>query len=143
MSTTTIRNILGTRKVHSVSPETPIQEAARLMAELNVGALAVLDGATLKGILSERDIVFRVVAQGLSLADTPVSTAMTADPVTIDIDDAVSEALIVRLGESFRHLPVLETGRVAGLLSYRDIPAEYAMLYERFREMSGARADQK
>ncbi|WP_323786303.1 CBS domain-containing protein [Thalassovita sp.] len=143
MSTTTIRNILGARKVHSVSPGTSIQDAARLMAELNVGALAVLEGGSLKGILSERDIVFRVVAQGLPLSDTPVGTAMTADPVTIDIDDAVSEALVVRLGETFRHLPVMEAGQLVGLLSYRDIPAEYAMLYERFREMSGARADQR
>ncbi len=95
----------------------------------------------LRGILSERDLVFRAMARGLEPSTTPAQEVMTADPVTVGIDDAVSDALAAKLGDSFRHLPVMESGALVGLLSYRDIPAEYVMLFERFREMSSSRAD--
>lgn len=139
---TTLRKILAGRPLHSVTPQMTLRAAARQMAEHRVGAVAVLEGEALVGILSERDIVFRAVAQGLHSDDTPVSAVMTADPVTVGIDEAVSNTLAARLGDAFRHLPVMEGGRVVGLLSYRDIPAEYVMMFERFREMQGARADQ-
>jgi CBS domain-containing protein len=142
MSTTTIREILGNRPVHSVTPGTRLRQVAQIMAEHRVGALAILDGARLAGIVTERDIVFRAVGQGLHSDDTDVEEVMTPDPVTVDIDAAVADTLRNRLGEAFRHLPVMEGERLAGILSYRDIPAEYIMLYERFREMSGARADE-
>lgn len=140
--TTTLRKILAGRTLYSVTPDATLRAAAGVMAEARVGALAVLEGAALVGILSERDIVFRGVAQGLHSDDTPVRAVMTTDPVTVGVDDAVSNALAARLGDAFRHLPVMEGDRVVGLLSYRDIPAEYVMMFERFREMHGARADQ-
>ena len=139
--TTTLRSILGTRPVHTVSPETPLSDAAERMARARVGALAVTEGTTLVGILSERDIVFRGVARGLPVDITPVIEVMTANPVTVDIDDPLSDALAAKLGDAFRHLPVMEAGKLAGLLSFRDIPPEYVMMYERFREMSAAHAD--
>ncbi|MEZ5716863.1 MAG: CBS domain-containing protein [Paracoccaceae bacterium] len=142
MSTTTIRDLLGGREVRHVAPGASLKEAAGLMAAHGVGALAVTEGDVLKGILSERDIVFRAVARDRDLGTTSVAEVMTVDPVVVDIEDAISDALVARLGESFRHLPVIEAGRVVGLLSYRDIPAKYVMMYEHFREMAGARADQ-
>ncbi|SDK62397.1 CBS domain-containing protein [Aliiruegeria lutimaris] len=112
-----------------------------MMAEHGVGALAVVEGDRLVGILSERDIVFRGVGAGEEKGQTLVSEIMTAAPVTVDIEDPISDALAMKLGNAFRHLPVMEEGRLVGLLSYRDIPTEYVILYERFREMSGANSD--
>lgn len=142
MTVMTLRQILAGRPVHHVAPETSVEGLAALMAREHVGAVAVLDGDRLVGIVSERDIVFRLVAPGRPAATTQVAEIMTADPVTLQIDDPVSGALAAKLGDAFRHLPVMDHGRVAGVLSYRDIPAEYAMLFERFREMSTARADE-
>ena len=139
--TTTLRKILGSRPVFSVSPETTLRDTARMMADKQVGAVAVISGEDLVGIISERDIVFRGTAQGLSSDTATAAEVMTPNPVTVDIEDKVSDALAAKLGDAFRHLPVMEAGRLAGLLSYRDIPAEYVMMFERFREMSTAHAD--
>lgn len=111
------------------------------MAEHAVGAVAVLADEDLVGILTERDIVFRAIAQGLAVHETAAAAVMTSDPVTVEIDDAISDALAAKLGDAFRHLPVMENGRVVGLLSYRDIPPEYVMMFEHFREMASSRAD--
>lgn len=134
--------LIGSRPLHSIAPETDIREAALLMAKHRVGALAIIEGDSLIGVLSERDIVYRCVAGGKSIDDSLASDVMTRDPVTVGIDDEISDALAAKLGEAFRHLPVMDQDRVVGLLSYRDIPAEYAMMFERFREMSSARADE-
>ncbi len=141
MTTTTLRKILGGRRLHYIAPEQSLLEAAEVMAENAVGAVAVLDGDDLVGILTERDIVFRGIAQGLPVLDTPAASVMTRDPVTVGIDDPISDALAAKLGDAFRHLPVMENGRVVGLLSYRDIPPEYVMMFEHFREMAASRAD--
>ena len=141
MSTTTLRALLANRPVHTVSPDTPLREVARKMAQQRVGAVAVSTHGALKGILTERDIVFRGVAQGLASDTATADQVMTPDPVTVDIDDAISDALAAKLGDSFRHLPVMENGTLVGILSFRDIPAEYVMMFERFREMSSAHAD--
>ena len=143
MSTTTIRRILGQRRLHSVSPVVSLRDAAKIMADNRVGAVAVIDEGSLAGILSERDIVFRGAGRGLPIDETSVAEVMTLDPVTVGIDDAISDALAAKLGDAFRHLPVLENGSVVGLLSYRDIPPEYAMMFERFREMTLAQVDEE
>jgi len=142
MGAQTIREILGDRKLFSVGPDTKIENAARLMAEHKIGAVAVIDGGKLAGILSERDIVFRVVGKGLHADATLVADAMTSEPVTVEISEPISDTLALKLGNAFRHLPVMENGRVVGLLSYRDIPPEYVMMFERFREMVSSRADE-
>ncbi|MBY6114110.1 CBS domain-containing protein [Mameliella alba] len=142
MPTTTIRKILGNRALHAVAPDMPLREVAQRMADAGVGAVVVLHDGALAGVLSERDIVFRAVAKGLSLDDTPAQTIMTPDPVTVDIDADLAQTLKSHLGTAFRHMPVVDNGKPVGLLSYRDVPAEYVMLYERFVEMTGARADQ-
>ena len=140
MATTTLREILGGRPVHWVSPGQSLREAAEVMAGNGVGAVAVLEGDALVGILTERDIVFRGIAQGLAAEETSAAEVMTRDPVTVEIDDAISDTLAAKLGDAFRHLPVMEAGRVVGLLSYRDIPPEYVMMFEHFREMTSSRA---
>ena len=141
MHITTIKEILGDRALLSVSSEQTVRDAAGIMAANSVGALAVIDEEKLVGIVSERDIVFRAVGQSLPVETTPVADIMTPEPVTLDIDDTISDSLAAKLGDVFRHLPVMENGRAVGLLSYRDIPPEYVMMFERFREMSAARPD--
>jgi CBS domain-containing protein len=138
----TIRDILGSRALHHVTPETTLREAAQLMERRDVGALAVMEDGAFAGILSERDLVRRGVAHGLSAEEATVAQVMTPAPVTVDIDDSLSDALAARIGGRFRHLPVMEGGRVVGLLSYRDIPAEYLAMFERFHEMSTSKADE-
>ena len=139
--TTSLRNILGARPLHGVDPAASLADAARQMAEARVGALAVLRDGALLGVLSERDIVWRGVAQGLDMTAATVAQVMTPDPVCVSIDDPVSDALAAKLGDAFRHLPVVDGDRVVGLLSFRDIPVQYVMMFERFREMAGAHAD--
>lgn len=141
MTPRTIRDILGDRRLFTVSPDTPLRDVARDMSQNKVGAVVVVEYGHLVGILSERDIVFRAAAEGLPMAETTAREIMTPDPVTIDIGNALSQALLARLGDQFRHLPVTEDGVPVGVLSYRDIPAEYVMLFERFREMTTSRAD--
>lgn len=141
MSMTTIREILGSRPLFSVGPQTTLRDAAIEMSKNVVGAVAVTDDGTLAGILTERDIVFRCIGCGFSVDKMTAAEVMTRDPVSVEIDDAISDALAMKIGGPFRHLPVVEQGKVVGVLSYRDIPAEYAMLFERFREMKSARAD--
>ena len=141
MATKSIRELLGARPVHNVSPDTVLREVARLMAENRVGAVVVMESGKMVGIVSERDIVFRGVGQGLASDTATAADVMTTDPVTVEVDDAISDALAAKLGDKFRHLPVMDGDRVAGVLSYREIPAEYIMLFERFREMSTAHAD--
>lgn len=137
----TIRDVIGARKLYKVPPDATVAEAAALMASCKVGALAVVTGDDLRGILSERDIAWRLVGAGLDPVATRVDQIMTPNPVTVGIGDAISDALAQRLGDKFRHLPVMEGGVVVGILSYRDIPAEYLAMFERFREMSETRAD--
>lgn len=141
MSKKTIREVLSDRPLCSVAPETSLSDAAKLMALRGVGAVAVIEGGKLVGILTERDIVFRGVGHDLSMDQTAAAEIMTQEPVTVDIDDPFSDTLAAKIGETFRHLPVLEKGQVVGVLSFRDIPAEYVMMFERFREMSSARID--
>lgn len=137
-----IRDVLGDRPLNRVSPEATLRDAARMMEEGHVGALAVMDGDRLVGILSERDIVWRGVAHALPSDTTRVAEVMTADPITVEAGDALSDALAAKLGDAYRHLPVMDGDAVVGVLSYRDIPAEYLALYERFNEMRSARADE-
>lgn len=140
MTIKSIGEILDGRPLHSISAHACIRDAAKMMADKSVGALAVIDDDILSGIVTERDIVFRGVGQNLSMDVATVGDIMTRDPITVRSEDPLSDALAVKLGDRFRHLPVTDSERVVGIISYRDIPAEYVMMFERFREMSSARA---
>ncbi len=120
---------------------TRLRAVAELLMQNAVGAALVIQGGTLKGLVTERDIVFRCVGCGGSVDDMTAQDVMTKGLTTVGVDEPVSEALAKRIGGPFRHLPVMDGDRAVGLLSYRDIPAEHVMLFERFREMHGARAD--
>ncbi len=112
----------STGRIVETGPEMTVHEAARRMADRACGSILVTDRGRLVGIFTERDLLNRVVAPGLDPATTKLTQVMTAAPETIDADEPVGEA-IRRMDEGcFRHLPVLDQGRVLGVISVRDIP---------------------
>jgi CBS domain-containing protein len=114
-----VRNVMNKRNVLVGPPDTPVARAAQRMARKNVGAMLVVDDETLVGIFTERDVVFRVVAKGLDLRATRVADVMTRSPTTIDPGERFGYALCVMHERGFRHLPVVDRGRIVGILSAR------------------------
>jgi CBS domain-containing protein len=130
-----VREAIGDRPLASVQSGTTIREAAHVLEQFNVGAVAVLAGEQLVGILSERDVIQRCIAHDADPATTRVDEAMTADPVTVGADAGLSDAIGKFAEGGYRHLPVMQGGHCIGILSVRDVPAEYRMMYDRFQEM--------
>ena len=118
---TTLRELVKDRKVYSVDAARSVLEAARFMMEHNIGALPVLRNGELVGILSERDIMNRVVAVGRTPGTTAVSEVMTANPRAVQADESVEECLFIMSEFGFRHLPIVDGTQVKGLVSLRDI----------------------
>jgi CBS domain-containing protein len=107
------------RKVLKAPPQTLVSKAARLMEKRNVGAVLVVEADRLIGIFTERDVTFRVVAHGLDARTTQISEVMTRNPQTVDPDQPLGYALLIMHEQGFRHLPVLEAGRIIGIVSSR------------------------
>jgi CBS domain-containing protein len=107
------------RNLLSVEPGETITKVAERMVERNVGAVLVLDGRRLAGIMTERDLV-RAIARGLHV-DAVVAEYMTKDPETIEPDDTTQHAAVLMIHGGFRHLPVVERDDVVGILSIRDL----------------------
>ena len=120
MALVTVSSILG-RSLVSVKPDATVEEAARLMRDYRVGSVLVMEGDRLAGILTERDLAYRVLAEGRG-PDTRVSEVMTRDVVTIRDNATLAEAARLMLGLGIRHLPVIDAeGKVVGVLSLRDL----------------------
>lgn len=109
------------KDVWSIEPDVPVLEAIRLMADRRIGALPVMRGTELVGIVSERDYARKVILLGRSSADTPVRDIMTSPVVTIAPDDAVHNCMEIMTQKRIRHLPVVERGRVIGMISIGDL----------------------
>ena len=118
-----VRQLLASKpaEVHSITPDAPVIEALRLMADHGVGAVLVLEGGRLAGILSERDYARKIALLGRSSADTPVRDIMTAELHTVGPDDSVEHCMQVVTDGRIRHLPVLERGALVGLVSIGDL----------------------
>jgi CBS domain-containing protein len=127
----TLRDLLKDRKVYSVDVTRTVLEAARFMMEHNIGAVPVLRNGELAGILSERDIMNRVVAVGRTPGTTAVSEVMTANPRAVPADETVEECLFIMREFGFRHLPIVDGKDVKGLVSLRDILMQRAAEIER------------
>ena len=106
--------------VYSIAPDAPVLEALRLMAEKHIGALLVMRGPALVGILSERDYARKVVLLGRSSADTPVDQIMSSPVTTVRRSATVNECLELMSERRIRHLPVVEGAHVFGMLSIGD-----------------------
>jgi CBS domain-containing protein len=117
----TLRDLVKDRKLYSIESDRSVLEAARYMMEHNVGALPVLRNGDLAGILSERDIMNRVVAVGRTPGTTAVSEVMTANPRAVAADESIEECLFIMNEFGFRHLPIVEGKQLRGLVSLRDV----------------------
>lgn len=109
------------REVISVPPDMTVAEAARVMKKRNIGSVLVGDAASPDGIFTERDLVRKVVAEGLNPASTPVNTAMTKKLVTVDSSQPLSAVFSCLAKGQFRHLPITEDGKVVGIVSLTDL----------------------
>ena len=119
----TVRHLLDrkNRAIFSIGPDEPVLEAIRLMAEHHIGALLVMKGDELVGIVSERDYARKVILKGRSSADTPVSQIMSSPVVTVSMSNSVQECMQLMTGRRIRHLPVVEGRRVVGMISIGDL----------------------
>ncbi len=120
----TLREVMSSSLL-SVAPEATVAEAAQLMSVRHVGSCLILDGERLIGIFTERDIV-RALASDFDAAGHAVAGWMTRDPVGLGPDATTGQALDRMLSEGFRHLPVIDEGRVVGVVSLRDLAPRQA-----------------
>ena len=119
----TVRQLLEAKapEVFAIGPDEPVVDAIRLMAEKRIGALLVMQSGKLAGIVSERDYARKVVLQGRSSSDTPVRDIMTAQVVTIALDDTAEHCMQLVTDRRIRHLPVVDAGHVLGVVSIGDL----------------------
>jgi CBS domain-containing protein len=127
----TLRELVKDRRLYSIEATRTVLEAARYMMEHNVGALPVLRDGDLAGILSERDIMNRVVALGRTPGTTAVSEVMTANPRAVAADESIEECLFIMREFGFRHLPIVDGKELKGLVSLRDVLMHQAAEIER------------
>jgi CBS domain-containing protein len=120
MSIRSLRTIVARQTPVTAAQSATAREAARVMKLANVGALLVVDGPRLVGIFTERDALFRVLAEGRDPETTRLADVMTAHPQTIHPDEPFVQALRVMHKGRFRHLPVVEFDRPLGMVSVRD-----------------------
>jgi CBS domain-containing protein len=118
-----IRTLLRQKagQVFSVSPEATVYEAIETLAEKGVGALVVLSGDTLAGVISERDYARKVILKGKSSKDTLVKDIMTREVVTVSPEDTVEQCMSLMTESRVRHLPVVERGQVVSVISIGDV----------------------
>ena len=114
-----LRNKSG--RIFSIAPDATVYDALALMAEKEVGALLVLSVGKLVGIISERDYARKIVLQGRSSRETTVQEIMTGDMFTVTPEDTIDECMRMMTHHHIRHLPVLDQGKLAGVISIGDL----------------------
>ncbi len=119
----TVRSLLQAKghAVWSITPDASVYEALNLMADKNVGALLVLEGGELAGIISERDYARKVALRGRTSHDTSVRDIMTADVISVRPDQTVEECMALMTDKRIRHLPVVADGKLIGVISIGDV----------------------
>ena len=120
---TTVRDAM-TPGVETVSPSQPLRDAAKLMKSGDFGSIPVVEDGRLIGVLTDRDIVVRAVAQGLDTTSAQVGEVISTGPVTIEPDQDLDEALVLMARHRVRRLPVVEQGTLVGVISQADIALE-------------------
>lgn len=127
----TVRDLLAGKssEVWSIGPDATVYDAIALMSERGIGAVLVLDGGNLAGILSERDYARRVILKGKASRETRVREIMTTQLIHVTHDKTLDDCMAIMTTSRIRHLPVVHEGRLAGILSIGDIVK--AMLSER------------
>lgn len=119
----TVRHLLEAKapEVFAIGPDAPVLDAIKLMADKRIGALLVIEGGTLVGVVSERDYARKVVLQGRSSKDTPVRDIMTSQVVSVGLQHSVDHCMQVMTERRIRHLPVLDGDAVLGVVSIGDL----------------------
>ncbi len=122
----TVKDVLGKKgkEIWSVSPEATVYEALEVMADKNIGAVLVMEGDRLVGIFSERDYARKVILQGKSSKDCKVSELMTKEILYVSPDYPLEACLALMTEEHVRHLPVMEDGKLLGIISIGDVVHE-------------------
>lgn len=108
-------------QVWSVHPDDSLFEALRIMSERNVGALVVLEGENLVGVISERDYARKIILKGKTSRETRVREVMSENPICVDPDTEVEICMALMTDRRVRHLPVLDRGRLVGVISIGDV----------------------
>ncbi len=108
-------------EVLSISPDASVLEALQLMADKGVGALTVMEGENLAGVVSERDYARKIILKGRSSETTTVREVMTADVVTTTGEESVEKCMNMMTDSRIRHLPVVDDGQVTGIISIGDL----------------------
>ncbi|RUR70473.1 CBS domain-containing protein [Variovorax guangxiensis] len=138
MSERTVFQSISRKHVLSVAPQATVRDAACVMTRANCGSVLVMElPDTLLGILTERDLMTRVLARGLDPDGTSVREVMTPNPICVPPETLVSDAVVLMLERGFRHLPLVAGAKVLGVFSVRDaLPREIgaAVSLSEFRE---------
>ncbi len=120
----TVRELLQVKNdenTYSVSPDTSVYNALNLMAEKNVGAVMIVDKSQMIGIFTERDYARKVVLKGKTSLETPIKEIMTSEMVTVHLDSTLEECMNLMIQWHIRHLPIMQEGRLVGMVSMRDV----------------------
>ena len=120
----TVRELLRSKPIQTVyfvSPSTPVTEAVKLMAARNIGALVVMDEGHIAGVVSERDYVRKLAAEGLEADHVAVREIMTSPVMYVEPGQTNEECMALMTDNRLRHLPVVERGRLLGLISIGDL----------------------
>ncbi len=140
----TVRDMIRKKgsEVFGISPESTVYEALESMSKHNTGALLVMDGDKMVGILSERDCVRKVELAGRNVRDTRVRDIMTGDVITVSCDQPLEECMHLMQDKGIRHLPVYDDQELMGFVSVRDmlgemIEMQQSLLHELERYITG------
>lgn len=119
----TVKQLLSTKPGHifSVTEQTSVLEALKVMMEKNISALLILEGQELKGIFTERDYARKIILHGKSSADTYIHEVMTASPITVLPSDSIDFCMGIMTDKHIRHLPVMEGTQLLGMVSIGDV----------------------
>jgi CBS domain-containing protein len=109
------------RAVHTIAPSATVFEAVRLMAEKNIGGLMVVEGGSVVGVVTERDYARKIILMARSSKDTQVREIMTTQVMYVSPERTSEECMALMTENRFRHLPVMDKGRLVGLVSIGDL----------------------
>lgn len=118
-----VKQILASKgsEIWSIGPDATVYDAIHLLAEKEIGALLVLNGENLVGVISERDYARNIILKDKSSRDTRVEDIMTEDVITVGPDEDVGECMALMTEKRIRHVPVISDGRLIGVLSIGDL----------------------
>jgi len=119
----TVRHLLQKKgnAVFSVTPDSSVYDALEYLEEKNLGCLVVLENETLIGVFTERDYARKVILKGRSSKETSIRDIMSSSPIFVDCDTSIGDCMELMTDKFIRHLPVLENGKLVGLISIGDI----------------------